>query len=214
VTEPWVRTAASFFHELAAANDRGWWQANRARYDEARSRFVEVLDGLDGWGPWRIYRPNNDVRFGNRPPYKTFLGAVAERVDGVGAFVQVSERGLLVGTGIPMPAPDQLAALRSAIADDGSGPALEGAIAAVGATGGRVHGGRHEPLKRTPRGIEPDHPRAELLRWKGIEVDVRPTTAAAVPDALELGDPIHRWLARHVGPSSLTPEERFAPKRR
>jgi uncharacterized protein (DUF2461 family) len=214
MTEPWVRDAAAFFRELGADNDRTWWQAHRERYDDARARFVALLDALDGWGPWRVYRPNNDARFGNRAPYKTFLGAVAERSDGVGAFVQVSALGLLVGTGVPMPAPDQLAALRAAIAEDDAGPALEAAIAAVRAAGATVHGGRYEPLKRVPRGYPADHPRAELLRWKGLEVNVRPPTASGVPDALRAGDPVHAWLGRHVGPSALTPEERFAPKRR
>jgi hypothetical protein len=77
-----------------------------------------------------------------------------------------------------------------------------------------VHGGRYEPLKRVPRGFPADHPRADLLRWKGIEVNVRPRAATEVGAALEVGDPVHRWLADHVGPSWLSAEERFAPKRR
>lgn len=214
MAEGWIRDARAFFAELEGHNERGWWQEQRPRYDAARTRFVALLDGLDGWGPWRVYRPNNDTRFQQRAPYKAFLGAVAERSDGVGAFVQVSAHGLLVGTGVPMPAPDQLAALRAAIADGAAGPALEDAIAETEAAGAVVHGGRYEPLKRVPRGFVVDHPRADRLRWKGIEVNVRPGAAAGVPAALQAGDPVHVWLAQHVGPSSLTAEERFAPKRR
>lgn len=212
--DDWVDEAAMFFTELEVSNDRSWWSLHRGRYDAAKERFLVLLDGLEGWGTWRVYRPNNDVRFGNSAPYKTFLGAVAERPDGVGAFVQVSAKGLLVGSGVPQPAPDQLEAMRAGIAGAASGPALEEAITEVRATGAKVHGGRYEPLKRMPRGYPADHPRGELLRWKGIEVDLRPELVADVAPALEVGAPLHRWIASNVGPSALTPEERFAPKRR
>lgn len=212
--DTWVDDAAEFFAELEEHNETSWWVARRGRYEQARARFIELVESLDRWGAWRVYRPNNDVRFGRVAPYKTFLGAVAERPDGVGAFVQVSARRLLVGTGMPQPAPDQLAALREAIADAVAGPQLEAAIADTVAAGASVHGGRHAPLVRMPRGFPATHARAELLRRKGIEVDVRPTLVAEVAAALDVGAPIHRWLAEHVGPSALTPEERFAPKRR
>jgi uncharacterized protein (DUF2461 family) len=214
MAEGWLEDAASFFTELEQHNERDWWQANRGRYDAVRAPFTAMIDDLDGWGAWRVYRPHNDTRFGNANPYKTFLGAVAERPDGVGAFVQVSARRLLVGTGLPMPARDQLDALRRAIADDEAGPALSAAIEATTATGATVHGGRYPPLTRVPRGFPADQPRGDLLRWKGIEVDVRPRRVAEVDEALARGAAVHRWLADHVGPSALTAEQRFAPRRR
>jgi hypothetical protein len=179
---------------------------------------------VDEWGPWRVYRAHNDRRFrSDTPPYKTFLGAVAERSDGVGAFLRVDAKGVLVGSGVPMPAPDQLERLRGAIADDRSGPELESAIAAARAGGATVHGGRWPALKRVPRGFPADSPRAELLRWKGVEADVRIADPCwrAVTDAvhevrrwLSGPDELHVWLGRHVGPSAMSAEERFAPRRR
>jgi uncharacterized protein (DUF2461 family) len=214
----WLRDASAFFAALELENTREHWQAHRAPYDaELRPAFVQLVEAVPGWGPWRVYRPHNDTRFGGAP-YKTFLGAVTERADGVGAFVQVGPRGLLLGTGIPMPAPDQLARLRAALADDGSGPGFVAAVEQVSGAGARVHGGRYEPLARVPRGCPADSPRASWLRWKGVEVSQRPAvdgdpSGQLIGELLAVGDPLHRWLAEHVGASALTAEERFAPRR-
>ncbi len=217
--------AVVFFAELEGDNSRDFWLRERHRYDDAiKPAFLGVLDSVDQFGPWRVYRPHNDTRFqSGRGPYKTFIGAVAERTDGVGAFVQISARGALVASGIPMPAPDQLTALRAAIADDGSGPGLLAAIDHASRDGSTVHGGRWDPLRRTQRGYPADHPRAELLRWKGVEANTRiarpawssPGEAASAVNALLTApSELHEWLARHVGPSALSPQERFAPRRR
>jgi uncharacterized protein (TIGR02453 family) len=157
MSSTWMHRAAAFFGELERENTREWWQANRVRYDEEiRPAFLALLAEVQAFGPWRTYRVANDTRFASgKGPYKTFIGAVAERADGVGAFIQVGPAGLLVGTGMPMPAPDQLAVLRRAIADDGSGPAFADAVASVRAVGGHVHGGRWEPLRRVPKGFPP-----------------------------------------------------------
>ncbi len=216
--------AVAFYRELEADNSKEFWARERARYDDGvKPLFAEILEGVTSFGGWRVYRPHNDTRFGKAEPYKTFAGAVAERPDGVGAFVQVGARGLLVGTGLPMPASDQLPRLRDGIAGSRSGPAFERAVGTVEDAGVRVFHGRYEPLKRVPAGYPADHPRADHLRWKGIETNqrvARPTwrTAAAAAEDIErmlaLPEPLHRWLAANVGPSAMTPEERFAPKRR
>jgi uncharacterized protein (DUF2461 family) len=215
----------SFFTELEATNTKEFWAAQRHRYDDTiKPTFVSLIDEVRGFDGWRIYRPHNDTRFGSaKGPYKTFIGAVAERSDGVGAFIQMSAKGLLVGTGIPLPAPDQLPRWRVAVDDDISGAALEQAIEAVRAAGAVIHGGRWDPLKRVPRGYPADHRRAQYLCWKGVEINHRPGTpkwldsrdaASNITGLIALGDPLHMWLGRHVGPSEMTPEERFAPKKR
>jgi uncharacterized protein (DUF2461 family) len=67
------------------------------------------------------------------------------------------------------------------------------------------------PLKVGPRGYPSDHPRAELLRWKGAAV-VREYDRAAwmhTPEALERvptvwrgAVPLAAWLDAHVGASA------------
>jgi uncharacterized protein (TIGR02453 family) len=217
--------APAFFAELERDNSREFWTANKARYETAiRPSFLNLLACIEGFGTFRIYRPHNDTRFGtDKGPYKTFIGAVAERPDGVGVFVQVSAKGLLVGSGIPMPPKDQLDNLRNAIADPATGAQLTTAITVVEAAGATVHGGRWEPLKRVPKGFVVDHPLGDMLRWKGLEInsrEARPSwlsseqTFSRINDVVARGDALHEWLGRHVGPTALTPEERFAPKRR
>ena len=72
-----------------------------------------------------------------------------------------------------------------------------------------------EALKTVPRGFDRDHPRAKLLRHKGV------TIAKAFPPAKWLhtkaalervrkvwadAGPLNAWLDRHVGPSTLPPD--------
>lgn len=217
--------AVAFFTELERDNSRAFWERERSRYDrDVRPVFVALCDHLRTFGAWRVYRPHNDVRFAkDRAPYKTFIGAVAERPDGVGAFVRVSASGLLVGTGVPQPAPDQLARLRAAIADEDFGSDFVRAVDASARAGAHVHGGRWDPLRRVPGRLGNDHPRATWLRWKGVEATQRVAepvwatveeAARAVDALLGTAAPLHGWLARHVGASLLTPQERFAPRRR
>jgi uncharacterized protein (TIGR02453 family) len=216
--------AISFFGDLEQDNSKQFWERERTRYEQdVKPVFAAVIDAIVGFGPWRTYRPFNDTRFQrDKDPYKTFIGAVTERGDGVGAFVQVSAKGVLVGTGIPMPATDQLPRLRAAIALAQAGADFETALATTRATGAVVHGGRYEPLKRVPKDFPSDHPRAEYLRWKGVEVNTRVTkpvwvnpaaAAAAIDELAARGDAVHHWIGRYVGPSKMTAEERFAPRR-
>ena len=71
-------------------------------------------------------------------------------------------------------------------------------------------------LKRAPRGIDPDHPRVELLRMKGMHVGrvygaprwLRTAGASArIVAAWRDAAPVNRWLDRNVGPSTLAPAE-------
>ena len=222
MTDPLFSAGIEFFRGLERDNTRAFWHAHRARYDDAiKPSFVDVLERLGG--DWRIYRPHNDQRFSAaKGPYKTFIGAVTERPDGVGTFVQLSARGVLVGTGMPMLAADQLTTYRAAVASD-DGARLTAAIDAARRHGLTVHAGRWEPLKRVPRGADPHHPRCDLLRWKGVETNTRiecppwstPAEASSgIRDRIELASQVDDWLGRFVGPSAMSPEERFAPRRR
>jgi uncharacterized protein (DUF2461 family) len=70
----------------------------------------------------------------------------------------------------------------------------------------------HDTLKTAPRGYPKDHPRIELLRFKGI-VAWQEWPAAAwlgtrrakdrVVGFLERSRPLDAWLQANVGPSTL-----------
>jgi uncharacterized protein (TIGR02453 family) len=211
--------AISYFVELESNNNREWWTQNKDRYQRTvRQPFETMLNDLGPtFGPWRIYRPHRDTRFAhNKEPYKNFIGAVAQQSSGNGVFIQISSKGLLIGSGYPMMATDQLTTFRAAIADDITGADFIDRLRDVNAVGLPVTGGRYEPLKRNPKGYPAGHPREEVLRWKGVEIPQRLGTprwlaTAQAPrkilEALNKGKPVTDWLDTHVGPSSLTPEE-------
>jgi uncharacterized protein (TIGR02453 family) len=209
--------AVRFFEELAADNTREWWKANKAWYEaDVRAPLEHLLADLaDEFGEAKVFRPNRDTRFSaDKSPYKTHAAAVIGDVAGGSGllYLQLSAEGLMVAGGTYMPARDQLARLREAIADDPAGRELEGVLDDLRQAGARIDA--HESLKTAPRGYPIDHPRIELLRMKGLvgvldhppgpwlhTVEARDTVAR---DWRSLG-PLNDWLAKHVGPSHLPP---------
>jgi uncharacterized protein (TIGR02453 family) len=212
-------SARDFFVELEANNNKAWWAEHKSTYEDAVKRpFLELLTDLGAeYGPWRVYRPHRDTRFAaDKAPYKTFIGAVTQLPSGNGFFIQISSKGLLLGSGYPMMAPDQLQKFRTAVAAQSTGSAFVELLAAEGTAGVRIFGGRYEPLKRNPKGFAAEHPRGEWLRWKGVEISQRlgwPTwlstarAGAELRKLMQAGAPVTSWLDNHVGPSALTPEE-------
>lgn len=208
--------ALRFFEELADNNTREWWQANRSWYEsDVRAPLEHLLADLSGeFGEAKVFRPNRDIRFSaDKSPYKTQAAAVVgDRPGNVGVlYLQLSTEGLLLGGGCYMPARDQLARLREAIADDRTGAALEGIVADLGKVDA------HDTLKTAPRGYPADHPRIQLLRLKGLigVIDHPPAPwlhSAKVRDEVTAAwrafGPLNEWLDKHVGPSELPPDRR------
>ena len=208
--------ALDFFVELEGNNERSWWLANKERFDASvRDPMRAMLDELEPrYGTFHVFRMNRDVRFSkDKTPYKLAHAAVTEREGGATLYVQLSRTGLFVGGGVYHPARDQLARFREGIDDDRSGAALEAAVAAVRNTGVGVE--TREALARAPKGYSPEHPRIELLRWKGcisskeLGAPKWLHTARAVKEVekvWERSEPLLAWLDRHVGPSQEPPE--------
>jgi uncharacterized protein (TIGR02453 family) len=203
----WPCEALEFFEGLEADNSKTYWTAHKAVFEEqVRAPMQALLDELEPeFGPGRIFRPYRDVRFSHdKSPYKTWIAARLER----SGYIHLSAEGLAAGNGMWMMERDQLARYRAAVDDDKTGARLTKIVAEAAADGIRVEG--HDELKRVPRGYPADHPRADLLRHKGIvarkEWPVAPWlgTAAAkrrVVDFLRASAPLNQWLAAYVGPS-------------
>lgn len=130
--------------------------------------------------------------------------------------MQVSAKGLLLGSGYPMMAADQLQKFRAAINDDVTGEVFVRLVEASQTGAVQILGGRYEPLKRNPKGYAVHHPRSELLRWKGVEVSQRIGSpkwlstlraTSKIRGLMTNGAPAIGWLDEHVGPSALTSEE-------
>jgi uncharacterized protein (TIGR02453 family) len=209
----WPAEALEFFEGLEAENTKAYWERNKHVYqDVVRAPMEELLAELEpDWGPGRIFRPYRDVRFSkDKSPYKTAIGATV----GGSGYVHLDARGLAAGSGMWEMAPDQLERYRAAVDDDRSGKELVDIVARARSQGIDVAG--HDELKTAPRGYAKDHPRVDLLRYKGL-VAWQEWPAAAwlgtkrakdrVVGFLERSRPVAGWLEQNVG-SSTMPERR------
>lgn len=209
----WPEEALDFYEGLESDNSKAYWTAHKDVYE----RFVlgpmtDLLDELASeFGEPRLFRPYRDVRFSkDKSPYKTNIGATVG--DG---YIQLSASGLAAGSGYYQMAPDQLDRYRRAVATDLPGEELERLTARIVAAGIEVEG--REVLKTAPRGFTADHPRIELLRYKGIiawkQWPVEPWLGTPqarqhVAGFLKAATPLADWLAKHVGPSQLESADR------
>jgi uncharacterized protein (TIGR02453 family) len=209
--------AIQFLADLAANNERTWFQPRKADYERLLKEPLEALCGalavrLEARGiplradparsPFRIYR---DVRFSkDKSPYKTNVGASFPWAgDGEGAgggYFHLAPGEVFVGGGMWHPEPARLNAFRRLVdADPGRVHAVIDDPAFVGMFG-RVSG---EALTRVPKGYRADHPDAELLKLKGVvfmrQLSDADAASVDLPDrvaeTLEVGLPLLRLLA-------------------
>ena len=204
--------AVEFYEGLEADNTKAYWAEHKPIYESGvLAPMAELLDELaDEFGRGRIARPYRDVRFRlDKSPYKTAIYAILEP----GGYVNFSADGLTAGMGYYQMAPDQLERYRRAVAADPSGAELAAIVERLAA--GKVEVGGGSSLKSAPRGYPRDHPRIELLRYKGLiawrhwPVAAWLHTAAAkrrVAEFLRTAAPLQGWLDEHVGPSRLPPD--------
>lgn len=203
----------AFLKDLAANNDREWFNANKKRYErvhkqpaeafaaELRPR-LEALAGVRLGG--KIFRIHRDVRFSkDKSPYNTHLhiGFQHQREGGEqrrrgGFYFGIDATTLSLGVGAFDFGPADLDKYRKAVADDHEGGELAGILTGLG---GRQH---DADLKRVPAPYAQDHPRADLLKHKGLnlwqELDpalaASPDLADAVMTHFEALDAVNVWL--------------------
>ena len=206
--EGWPAEALEFYEGLAADNSKSYWLAHKQVYEECvLTPMRELVTEIESEpGESKIFRPYRDVRFSkDKSPYKTEIAAAFR--DG---YVRLSADGLGAGRGMHEMAPDQLDRYRGAVATDVSGEPLAKIIASLRQQDIAVQG--YESLKRVPHGYPADHPRAELLRQKGLyawrQWPVEPWLGTAAARTKLTGffaavEPLTDWLTQHVGPSAM-----------
>lgn len=194
-----------FYEGLEADNSKAYWTDHKPVYEaDVRAPMEALLARLEPeFGTGSIFRPYRDVRFArDKSPYKTSCGATAGPF-----YVEVSAKGLLAAGGNYQMSPDQVQRFRTALDDDRHGPDLEARVAALEPAGLTIDGDR---LKTRPRGVDPDHPRIELLRhrslyaWRRWQPDDElhmPGCADRVAEAWRAMRPLEEWLTDHVGPA-------------
>jgi uncharacterized protein (TIGR02453 family) len=206
--------ALEFYEGLEADNSKTYWTANKQVYEEkVRAPMEALLEELaPRFGEGKIYRPYRDVRFSaNKEPYKTSIAASVE----AGGYIQLTAQGLMAGCGMYVMAADQLGRYRAAVDAEKPGAALGATIESLAGQG--VTAGGHEVLKSAPRGYRKDHPRIELLRYKGLVAWVDWPAGSwlgghepveRVAGFFDACRPLEAWLSTHVGPSELPERER------
>jgi uncharacterized protein (TIGR02453 family) len=203
--------AFDFFEELAADNTKTWWTANKDRYDHNVRGPVEALLAAvaEEFGPdSKIFRPYRDTRFSkDKTPYKTNLGATTTTTAGSVYYLALSTEGMYVGGGYYRMAKDQIDAYRAAAADEATGAELAALVASAEKRGYEIGG---EQLKRVPKPWDPDHPRARLLKHKGLYLGLQlePSAWMGTKKALDRITkawrditPVIGWLHTNVGPT-------------
>ena len=194
--------ATRFFTDLAANQERAWFEAHKAVYErEVKAPMGALIEDLAAelarrkvplmGDPKRgLFRIHRDVRFSkDKTPYKTHAGAVLTRdgrKDTQGLlYIHLDPGGSFMAAGFYHADPGQLARMRDAIA---YGPkeflALE---ARLGASG--LVFSREETLTRMPRGY--DHAAGGPVEWavklRNLIVQ-RPIKPAALRKAGLVGD--------------------------
>lgn len=199
--------APAFFRELAENNTKAWWTANAQRYAEnVRVPFEDLAAELEPeFGDIKIFRPYRDVRFSaDKTPYKTHIGMVTRSP--VAHYLQLSERGLLLGGGVYDVPPPALARFREIVDDDRLATGLERVLAQLEQA--ELSPMTDDALRTAPRGYPIDHPRIDLLRLKRLAVGGEDAPADWMwrPDAFEIISESWRsvsvwctWLADNVG---------------
>jgi uncharacterized protein (TIGR02453 family) len=192
------RAAIDFLAELAANNDRAWFQPRKADYErlikEPMAALCVVLAERfevrriplrsdPARSPYRIYR---DTRFSkDKSPYKTYASASFPWAGGgdagAGGYFHFQPGEMYTGGGMWHPEPARLAAWRAKVAGDPA--AVHAALAdpAFVRTFGDVHG---DSLKRVPQGFPTDHPDAELLKLKDVTFGRRLSDDEALSSSL------------------------------
>lgn len=196
-----------FYDGLEADNSKAYWTDHKPIYEQqVRAPMEALLAELEPeFGSGKIFRPYRDLRFSaDKTPYKTHCGATVG-----GYYVQAGADGIMVAGGYYRMAGDQVQRYRVAVDEQRRGEDLRRRLDRLAAAGLTVAG---DMLATRPRGVDPGHPRLELLRhrslyawrrWPGEELMLDPELPGAVAAAWRAVTPLMEWLADHVGPSEL-----------
>jgi uncharacterized protein (TIGR02453 family) len=209
-----------FFTSLQNNNNREWFQANKARYQETVvnpitefivaiaprlkkiSRHYVADPRPNGGSMFRIYR---DTRFSrDKTPYKTHAGVQFRHEAGKdahapGFYLHLATDRLFFGGGVWNPAGPQLNRIRDYIADNARAWARISNSARVREVGGI----RGDSLKRPPRGYSAEHVHIEDLKRKSFYVmtdappedALRPEFLDQVVEGFRRAAPLNRFIA-------------------
>lgn len=175
----------TFLTELAANNNKPWFDANRPAYDAAKADFLNLLTTvIAGLGAVDteiatasllpkscIFRINRDVRFSkDKAPYKSNFAAWfnvgGKNSPAAGYYLHISPHESFVAGGMYMPEPAVLTRIRQEIDYNLSG--FEIMLADPKFTAYFSELSRENTLSRPPKGYEANNPATEYLKLKSF----------------------------------------------
>ncbi len=185
--EGFADASCKFWKSLAKHQDKAWYDAHKDEHKvgwetpmrlllgELKTRLDSAYPDLDLAEP-KVFRIHRDVRFSkDKTPYKTnvsgYLYLVVGATKGTEApsplYLQVGLE-TFAAAGMYMLGPAQLAKYRAAVLDEKKGAELGAIVAKLKKAGFTIDAA--SSLKNPPKGVDPDHPRAELTKLKGLVV--------------------------------------------
>jgi uncharacterized protein (TIGR02453 family) len=214
-----------FLRKLAKNNKREWFQPRKEIFEaKVKQPMIELVEAVNAellkFAPDHIndpkkavYRIYRDTRFSaDKTPYKTHIAAVLRlagrpiaQAGNAALYVHIGLDEEYVGVGCYYFDAAKLARWRRAVVG-APGTALLPILARLRKAGYTV--GSHDDYKRVPRGFAPDHPRADLLKKRGLtcafpEIPAgllhEPGWADWVFRHARATAPLVIWLHRYVG---------------
>jgi uncharacterized protein (TIGR02453 family) len=213
----------AFLRDLAANNDRDWFNANKDRYIEkvqepALQFIADFAPRLATLSPHftadarvvggSLFRIQRDARFSKGAPYKENTGLQfrhesARDAHAPGYYLHIQPSGSFMGVGLWRPATTIAYRIRERIAEDPAGWRK----AAHGTSFRHAFDLTGDSLVNPPRGFDPAHPYIEDLKRKDLVASVS-LSQKAVTSATFLDDftglcrtasPFMRFLCDAVG---------------
>jgi uncharacterized protein (TIGR02453 family) len=167
-----------FLKKLSLNNNRDWFLAHKADYEQAKENtelFVDALirkmsthDHLENTsGRKSLYRIYNDVRFSkDKSPYNPRFAGYLKRSKPLlrgGYYFWIRPGGSRIGCGFTYPNPEDLKRIRQDIELNAKAWNKLLGSKNIKTHFGSMHGSQ---VKTTPRGFDGDHPAIDLLRYK------------------------------------------------
>jgi uncharacterized protein (TIGR02453 family) len=228
----------SFFRGLDRNNTREWFAPRKELFEtQVRAPMIEAaaavneaiktfaLDNAAADPAKCLYRIYRDTRFSkDKTPYKTHIGAIYPRKGlpkhgGASFYFGVSHKAVQVAGGVYEPGPEELAALRHAIAADprrflklSEDPKIARAMQPL----------KGDKLTRVPRGYErhADSPAADYLKRKAVywyielppKLALSPRLVKDVVARFQLMAPAMEWMNQAILAARRN-EDESSPKR-
>jgi uncharacterized protein (TIGR02453 family) len=218
--------AIGFFLELQAEQSRDWFKAHQDDYvrlcrrpmellvSELQERLADVYPHLKDVEP-KIFRIQRDTRFSkDKSPYKTNVAADMpirppqageDQHMTPGMYFSFGLDGEFIAVGAWHMGPETLQRYRQTLDNPKLGRELKKAVDTLIKEGWQI--GSMETLKRVPSPYPQDHPRADLLKHKGLAVSIQPNEGISASAAylgwaearLREAAPMVNFLDRHLG---------------